>query len=120
MILQAHPSSQPKRHLNSQLRFSDFCTAHRRVSLYFIVGSPSPSKLPLPMGGSGHLSTTWFLWPTQVLNPNSILIGSTVFAGLSTVTDRPCYLLLSLKHKDNLCNSTTKKLRCGLIMDVIQ
>ena len=35
---------------------SHFCTAHGRVSLYFTMGRPLPSKLPLPTGGSGtHL-----------------------------------------------------------------
>jgi len=37
----AHPSPQPKRHLN---RFSGFCTDDRRVSLYsyFTMGRPFP------------------------------------------------------------------------------
>ena len=48
-----------------------------------------PSKLPLAMGGSGPHSNTWFPGPTQVLNPNGISIGSAVFAGLTSVTDRP-------------------------------
>ena len=44
----AHPSPQPKQHLD---RFSRFCTDDRRVSLYFTMGRPfAPSKLPLPMG----------------------------------------------------------------------
>jgi len=29
----------------------------------------------------------WFPVPTRVLNPNSISIGSAVFAGLTSVTD---------------------------------
>jgi len=33
-------------------------------------------------------SNTWFLGPIRVLNPNSILIGAEVFAGLTSVTDR--------------------------------
>jgi len=33
-------------------------------------------------------SDTWFPGPTRVLNPNSISIGSAVFAGLTSVTDR--------------------------------
>jgi len=40
-------------------------------------------------GGSGHPINIWFLGPTQVLNPNSISIGSAVFVGLTSVTDRP-------------------------------
>jgi len=53
------------------------------------MGRPfSPKNLPLPMGGSEPPSNTWSLGPTQVLNPNGISIGSAVFAGLSSVTDR--------------------------------
>ena len=33
-------------------------------------------------------SITWFLWPTRVLDPNSISIGAVVIAGLTGVTDR--------------------------------
>jgi len=41
------------------------------------------------MGGSGLPSNTWFPGPTtRVLNPNGISIGSAVFAGLTSVTDR--------------------------------
>jgi len=50
--------------------------------------APSPSKLPIPMGESGPPSNTWFPGPTRVLNPNGILIGSAVFAGLTSVTNR--------------------------------
>jgi len=139
MVPWAHPSPQPKRHLN---QFGHFCTAHGRRSLYFTVGahfpeklpltmgrsgrhiihhylgpfipttqmasvsvqlflhsSPQsvhilyngrpfpPSKLPLPMEGSGPPSNTWFLG--RVLNPNGISTCSAVFAGLTSVTDRP-------------------------------
>ena len=42
---------------------------------------------PFPWG-CGPPSNTWFLWPTRAHNPNGILIGSAVFAGLITVTDR--------------------------------
>jgi len=40
------------------------------------------------MGGSEPTSNTWFLGPTQVLNPNGISIGAAVCAGLTSVTDR--------------------------------
>ena len=70
------------------------------MSLYFTMGRPfPPSKLPLPMGGYGPPSNTWFPGPTQVLNPNGISIGSADLAGLTSVTDRhrptdrPCYLV---------------------------
>jgi len=33
-------------------------------------------------------SNTWFPGPTRVLNPNNISIGSSVFAGLTSVTDQ--------------------------------
>ena len=38
---------------------------------------------------SGPRPNTWFPGPTRVLNPNGISIGSVVFAGLTSVTDRP-------------------------------
>jgi len=48
MIPCAYPSQQPKvRYLD---RFSRFCIAHCRVSLYFTMGRPFLSKLSLPMG----------------------------------------------------------------------
>jgi len=34
-------------------------------------------------------SNTCFLGPTRVHNPNGISIGSSIFAGLTSVTDRP-------------------------------
>jgi len=51
----------------------------------------SPSKLPLPMVGSGHVSNTLFPGNTKVTNPNGISIGSAVFAGFTTVTNRQTY-----------------------------
>jgi len=51
-------------------------------------GTPlSPSKLPIPMGGSGPPSNTWFPGPTRVLNPNGISIASAILAGLTSVKD---------------------------------
>jgi len=41
-----------------------------------------------PWGILTHIYT-WFPGLTRVLNPNSILIGSAIFAGLTSVTDRP-------------------------------
>jgi len=68
---------------------------HRRVYLYFTMGHSSPSKLPLPWG-SGLPSNAWFLGHTRVLNTNDISIGSAVFAGLTTVTDRLIDSILSV------------------------
>jgi len=39
---------QPRRHLD---RFSHFCTAHRRVSLYFTMGRPFPPLKIAPFHG---------------------------------------------------------------------
>jgi len=50
--------------------------------------TPLPSHLPLPMGGFGPLCNTRLPGSTWVLHPNGILIGSTIFAGLTTVTDQ--------------------------------
>jgi len=46
----------------------------------------SPSKFPHPMG-IWTPSNAWFFGPARVINPNGILIGSAIFAGLTTVTD---------------------------------
>jgi len=54
MVPLAHLSSQPKWHID---RFRCFCTADRRVSLYFAVGChfppqncPFPHNCPFPWG----------------------------------------------------------------------
>ena len=100
----AHPSPQPKRH---PYRFSRLCTDDRRVSLYFTMGCPfSPKNLPLPMAVSGSPSNTWFPRPTQVLNPNGSSIGAAVFAGLTSVADRPT---------DRPTNHATRSVRIGRI-----
>jgi len=80
----AHPSQQPK-YID---RFSRFCTAHGRKSLYFTMGASS-HQIAHTHGGSGPLSNTWFLEPIRSHNPNEISIGSAAFAGLTSVTDRP-------------------------------
>ena len=97
MIPSAHLSPQPKRHLD---RFSCFCTDDRRVSPYFTMGCPF--KISPSHWGSEPLSNTWFLGPTQVLNPNGISIGSAVFAGLTSVTDGQT-TVLSCDNKPHLC-----------------
>ena len=47
-----------------------------------------PSKLPFPMG-IWTPPNTWFPGPNRVLYPNCISISSAIFAGLTSVTDRP-------------------------------
>jgi len=42
-------------------------------------------------GGSEPPCNTWSLGPSEVLNRDGISIGSAVFAGLTSVTDRPRY-----------------------------
>ena len=56
-----HMTQHPKWHLH---RVSHFCTAHRRVFLYYTMGCPSPSKLPLPIRGCGLQSNRWLLEST--------------------------------------------------------
>ena len=110
MLAWDHPNPNPKRHHD---RFSHFYTAHCRVSLYN--GPPLPLKIAPFHEGIWTPSKTWFLEPTQVLNPNGISNGSAVFAGLSTVTDRqtdrPRYSVCN-----NMAASTYVVLQCGLIM----
>ena len=82
----AHPRPQPKRHL---YRFSRFCAAHGTESLYLTM-----SRTFLPRNchfarGSALPSNTWLLYSVRVHSPNRISIGSAVFAGLTSVTDRP-------------------------------
>jgi len=92
MIPWVHPSPQPKRHLDRFCRF--FCTDDCRVFLNFTMRCPIPPfKSALSHGRSGPPSKTWFPGPTRVLNPNGILIGWAVFAGLTSVTDRHNRLL---------------------------
>ena len=91
MLSSVQPSPQPKQQID---RFSCFCTAHgRKYSPYTLQWATLSPELPLPMGGSGPPSNTWFSKPTWVLNPNSISIGSAVFAVLTSVTDRQTTLL---------------------------
>ena len=47
-----------------------------------------PKTCPFEWVNLQPLCDMWFLGLTRVLNPNGISIGSVVFAGFSTVTDR--------------------------------
>jgi len=84
-------SSQLKWHLDWFNHFARMTA----VSLYFTMGCPFPLKIAHSHGGMWTPSNTWFLAPTQVLNPNGISIGH--FSGLTSVThrltDRSCYLV---------------------------
>jgi len=59
---------------NSQLRVA---MLHNSPPLFLLLIDPSHE-------GSVSPSNTWFLGPTQILNPNGIWIGSAVFAQLTT------------------------------------
>ena len=62
---------------------------HRRPqNVPILYNGTSPMEIAPSFGGSRPPSNTWFPGPTRVLNPNSISIGSAVFARLSSVTDR--------------------------------
>ena len=86
MIPTAHPSPQPKRH---PYRFSCLCTDDRSVPILYNRTPILPQKFAPSHGGSGPPSNTWFPGPTQVLNRNGSSIGAAVFAGLTSVTNRP-------------------------------
>jgi len=45
--------------------------------------SPKIGSIATSLSTYGPPSNTWFLWPIRAYNPNSILIGSTVFAQMS-------------------------------------
>jgi len=96
MIRLAHPSPQPKRYLD---RFSRFAQMTAECSYSLQCDALRPSKLPLPME-IWTASNTWFPGPTRVLNPNGISIGSAVFAGLTSVTDRQTDLLQTDRQTD--------------------
>ena len=65
---------------------------YAQVTLYFTIlynGTPlSPSKLILPIGSYKPPSNAWFPGPNRILNPNGISIGSAIFAGLTSGTER--------------------------------
>ena len=84
----AHRSPQPKWQINQFSRLQSVPVPYNGVLLCLLKVAPS-------YGGTWTPSNTWFAGPSRVLNPNGILIGSAVFAGLNSVTDRPteqlCY-----------------------------
>jgi len=85
----ATPKSTPKNGISigsDVLHGSPFCLNLQNPMLYNITfqWAGQPPKLPLPIGGSGPLSNTWFLLHTRVSSPNSILIGSAFSASSLT------------------------------------
>ena len=59
------------------------------MSLYFTIGRPFLLKVAPSHGVSGPVTNTCYPGPTRVLNTNGISIRSSVFVGLTSVTDRP-------------------------------
>jgi len=82
------PLSFPPTSIVATVAHLSYCIAHGRRSLCFTMGCPFPLKISPSYGGIWTPSNAWFPEPTRVLNPNGISIGSAVFAGLTTVTDR--------------------------------
>jgi len=72
---------QPKTPTASQSAEPFLHSSPQNVPIFYNGPPLPPSKLPFPWG-IWTLSNTW---PTRVLNPNGILIGSAVFAGFTTV-----------------------------------
>ena len=65
---------------------------HRSPPSFPILYNGTPLSLEIAPSHSWETwtpSNTWFLGPTRVHDPNGISIGSAVFAGLTSVTDRP-------------------------------
>jgi len=82
LLPSAHPSPQPKRQID---RFSCFCTAHDRKSLYFTMGNPFPQIAPSHEGYGPHSSPSpkggapifgpYLLQPTGCRDQNATWYG---------------------------------------------
>ena len=72
--------------------------------------APFTLKIASSHEGSEPLSNTWFLVPTRAHNPNGISIGSAVFAGLTSVTDRQ-----TDQPTDRPTDHATRSVRIGRI-----
>jgi len=96
-------------------RFSRFCTAHGRASLYFTMGRPFPSKLSLPVRRAGYPSNTWFLGPIRASNYKRHLDRFSRFCRLNIVIHR---------RTDHATRCVTigriyaRNMRCGLIITI--
>jgi len=86
MVSWTHLTQHLKLHLG---RFSRFCTAQCTAFIYTLQwAAPFFSKLPIRMGDLDPIyCNTWFPGRTQIHTPNSMSIGSAIFAG----TDKPRY-----------------------------
>ena len=100
MLPWAHPTPNPKQHLDQFSRFFAQLTAKSRYTLQRAAPSP-PVKIAHSYGGSEPPSNTWFLWPTRAQNPNSISIGSAVFVQHSSPHSVPTYFTMSCPPPHN-------------------
>jgi len=86
-----HPSPQIKQHLYP---FSRLNTDNSRMYLYLTMEGPFfPKNLSFPMGDLNPHVIHGPLGPPKSSTQNGISIGSAVFAGLTSVTDRQTTLL---------------------------
>jgi len=69
--------------LQSFVFYADFDARTKEITRMWAIAQRAPSH-----GGMWTTCNTWSLRPSQVLNPDGISIGSAVFAGLTSVTDR--------------------------------
>ena len=81
----AHSSPQPKQQID---RFSRFCTAHDRKSLYSTMGAPFLRIAPIHGGPGPHLAHD-SLGPYEPITQTASRSVSVASAGLNSVTDRP-------------------------------
>ena len=72
-------------------------------------GTSFPRQMAIHFGQSGPTFNTWFHGPTEVQSSNGIVIGSVIFAGLTTVTDRPTDHSTRCKNRPHLLHSTTMR-----------
>jgi len=78
----AHPSPQPKQHLDC---LSRFCTAQAERPYTLQWAALPPQNCPFQWGHLDHLAH-WIIWLIEARNPNGIWIGSAVFAQLTIVS----------------------------------
>jgi len=87
MVSWAHPSPNPKRHLNC---FSRFCTTHCRVYLYFTMGCPfSPQDCPFPCGNLDPHLTHGSLGPPKSSHQTASQSDEPFLQGSLQQIDRP-------------------------------
>jgi len=66
-----------------------FCCMHRSNDTHnALKWAGQCQNLPLPLGGSGPTSNTWFLRPTWVTLPNGLSVNLAVFARLMNMTNK--------------------------------